>query len=773
MRRPPERERGLRSWIRTVILNLAREGRRREAARRRHEHALPSEVREVLDPLETLSRKEVQELLARRLLALSEPYRTTVQMRYYQELSSVEIARRLQVPAGTVRWRLKVGLDLLRSDLDRASSGDRSRWLSSLLLLAGDETAPAEPAVASGSAGSAWPWLIPAVGIGVAGALFFLNTPIAGRSPAPHAVAAAETTPLHSAALGPISEREPALVREIPAVLDLTGAGVEPHPLPGLTVRVVDPAGAAVEGARVLVYSHGAFEERARTDADGTVHLVPHSGDVGALDLCGTGDRVGVRALADGFAASEVRHVSAPFTDGHEVRLVLGGPELVVRGRVLDPESRPVPGATLSWVDIRALVRDPVQSDFSSPFCVTTRSDADGTFELRHIPQGSRALYCSAEGFASEWAVFDGADSMTVRLLHGARVRGVVRGADGRPVPDADVAFEPLYAAPDWAIGVAAFDLLRRGFGERTRTDADGSFELRGVHQGTRQLWATDERTGCVASAQLELDEGEEEVVEPWLEARDGIRLRLVDESGEPLSGWIAQLRRANERGGPWTRRVRADADGRVRVLECISAGACLNVLDPTGLGATYASRRGVRAGREELTVTVDTRAATTLSGTLVDASGKPVTDGQLVAFTRPTGFVSLERDAEGRFEQRLIGGEASLALVFPYSATTLAHFRLAPGETRDLGVVTAPRTGTLRLVNPDPSPGRRFLLHAILDEGRHLDVGNGPLAGERSLALLPGSYRLRFTGPAGVAPTSLLVDVRSDAETVVQPPMQ
>src|SRR4030095_1163429 len=120
-----------------------------------------------------------------------------------------------------------------------------------------------------------------------------------------------------------------------------------------------------------------------------------------------------------------------------------------------------------------------------------------------------------------------------------------------------------------------------------------------------------------------------------------------------------------------------------------------------------------------ELTVTVDTRAATTLSGTLVDASGKPVTDGQLVAFTRPTGFVSLERDAEGRFEQRLIGGEASLALVFPYSATTLAHLRLAPGETRDLGVVTAPRTGTLRLVNPDPSPGRRFLLHAILDEGR------------------------------------------------------
>src|SRR5205823_1008819 len=57
---------------------------------------------------------------------LAEPYRTAVLLRYYEELSAAEIARRTEVPAGTVRWRLKEGLDRLRRQLDERSGGRRA-----------------------------------------------------------------------------------------------------------------------------------------------------------------------------------------------------------------------------------------------------------------------------------------------------------------------------------------------------------------------------------------------------------------------------------------------------------------------------------------------------------------------------------------------------------------------------------------------------------------------------------------------------------------------
>ena len=59
--------------------------------------------------------------------ALDEPYRSTVLLCYGEELSPSEVARRQGIPAGTVRWRLKQGLDRLRSGMDRAH-GSRRAW---------------------------------------------------------------------------------------------------------------------------------------------------------------------------------------------------------------------------------------------------------------------------------------------------------------------------------------------------------------------------------------------------------------------------------------------------------------------------------------------------------------------------------------------------------------------------------------------------------------------------------------------------------------------
>lgn len=56
-------------------------------------------------------------------------------------LSAAAIARRLGVSAGTVRWRLKQGVDELREALDRDAGGDRRAWRLALAPAAALPTA--------------------------------------------------------------------------------------------------------------------------------------------------------------------------------------------------------------------------------------------------------------------------------------------------------------------------------------------------------------------------------------------------------------------------------------------------------------------------------------------------------------------------------------------------------------------------------------------------------------------------------------------------------
>ena len=71
---------------------------------------------------------EAQRLVAEAVARLDEPYRSTVLLCYAQEIPPRKIARRQAIPAGTVRWRLKRGLERLREDLDQRSGRDRDAW---------------------------------------------------------------------------------------------------------------------------------------------------------------------------------------------------------------------------------------------------------------------------------------------------------------------------------------------------------------------------------------------------------------------------------------------------------------------------------------------------------------------------------------------------------------------------------------------------------------------------------------------------------------------
>jgi RNA polymerase sigma factor (sigma-70 family) len=126
------------TWLAAIVRNLLRMRVRSEHRRAAREDAAAAESARAAapsDPETALERLELQQLIGRLVLELAEPYRSTVVLRYYEGLTGGEIARRTGVPAGTVRWRLKQGLDTVRARLD-ARWGHRGAWIPLIAPLA-------------------------------------------------------------------------------------------------------------------------------------------------------------------------------------------------------------------------------------------------------------------------------------------------------------------------------------------------------------------------------------------------------------------------------------------------------------------------------------------------------------------------------------------------------------------------------------------------------------------------------------------------------------
>ena len=127
LERRPRADRPLRPWLRRVLMNRAAFWRRGESRRRARERDCAA-PRELPSSETLLERAEIHGQIVQALTALRDPYRTTLLLRYYEGLEPSEIARRRDVPAGTVRSQLKRGIDELRAELDGRFEGDRRRW---------------------------------------------------------------------------------------------------------------------------------------------------------------------------------------------------------------------------------------------------------------------------------------------------------------------------------------------------------------------------------------------------------------------------------------------------------------------------------------------------------------------------------------------------------------------------------------------------------------------------------------------------------------------
>ncbi len=134
LKRPPQPEINLRAWLGGVLRNVVRQKHRADTRRTLREQK-SAKVERLPSTEELVEKADLQKTLVEALMRLEEPHRSTLLLRYMEELSTNEIAARLQVPSSTVRNRVRRALIRLRQDLEfRYGHSDRTFSLSLIPL---------------------------------------------------------------------------------------------------------------------------------------------------------------------------------------------------------------------------------------------------------------------------------------------------------------------------------------------------------------------------------------------------------------------------------------------------------------------------------------------------------------------------------------------------------------------------------------------------------------------------------------------------------------
>lgn len=145
--RRPREPGALRAWLRRVVRNLAVDAHRGAARRATVESGASTPAADE-DAGEIVARWEIRRAVVDAVLALDEPYRATVLLRFFEGLTPTEIAARQTVPLDTVKTRQRRALEMLRARLAHLGERDDRRGFSALLLIAAPESrSPAPTAV--------------------------------------------------------------------------------------------------------------------------------------------------------------------------------------------------------------------------------------------------------------------------------------------------------------------------------------------------------------------------------------------------------------------------------------------------------------------------------------------------------------------------------------------------------------------------------------------------------------------------------------------------
>ena len=734
LRKGPPRGGNLRAWLAQVTRNAVRRGSRSQGRRRLREDRAAEERAShepgALDVVETFS---TQHAVASAVLDLEEPYRETILLRYYQDLSLREIGQRMGVATTTVETRLRRAEAKLRTELDRAFGGDGRSWALALVPTL------AQPTARWGSAAL----LLAPLLAGVLLASWFLLGPrprggAATPGPAPTLPAGQVT------AVGSVAEA-PSLRVPQPAPKAPTTAAPPPSVAPAsLEVSVADAVGTPLAGTAILLVPErtiGSAEHppARRAQGDG-VAVFPQLSP-------------GVYHVHTGVEAPRRLQLDP----GDEARLSLraaAGAALTVE--VVDAQGQPVPDAEV-WLAFGPLEPAVGSTQILSFLPGTTARAVDDQGRLSLASTGARWIGARAPGRLPSRALRlrpSGPDrplELRIELEDlGGGLVGRVLGPDGEPRAGAAVFLDAdgaRWTKEDGSTGEHLAPLVLR------HTDAGGNFRFEGVRPGDRRLFVRDP-TFATWRGRAHVATGGRTALEVRLER--GLRLfgRVTDADGEPLEGavvWAADRRWGAQPDLRYATATATGPDGRYE-LEGLTPGVVWLTVD-AGPGGRIEERVTAR-GRTELAWDVELEGQGQLVGRVV-TTGDTGLAGCTVRATPASGAPAAETvtDHEGRFSLDGLSPEPYRVQVIE-QGTYLTRLELEPdGEEARIEVSEEHRPTArvaFELVDEAgaPLPSAELFLLASNGHRRRLDLEPTRRGGWISQGVPSGERRLRIVTP-------------------------
>lgn len=567
VRRPPPEGVPLGPWLVGIVRNLARMARRGDARRAVREHlAAPNRADEPAGA--AVARAETHRRLVDAVLALAEPYRSAIVMRYLDGLSPSEIARRTGEPPATVRTRVHRGLALLRERLDADARRDGRSWVAAFIALT------RRPRLELGASAVVAACLV----LCAAGVL-------TTRAMWPATVVSGTET---AAATAEPSRREPDLrsrtgrqASSQRARVDATDASAAtevaepsaadsqvaapPSAPAGVSVEIVDDDGNHVhdgvvklESANVLQLADFGVEKYARhanrlgetqIGAVNPLVIADLPGDLDGLEVAASARVPGLPPTA---RATFVLHAGSV----ESVRLVATRPRSAVV-RVVD-RTTGVPVAGASVISTTELERRGTAAaaarGTTGPGAAVTADD--GSCSLGGLGGGEHRIVVEHTGHARAASTWTGGEVLVRLEPRGAdgTVVVTVTGHDGRPFEGIGVElYDTDRVVKTDAAGRAVFDAVAPGF-VSVSLDTGQWFEALRAGQ-----W---KELGDV-SRNVVLDPGRTcEIALGFVRAASAIDGRVVGEDGTPAAGVVVKLLGMST---PMQADATTDADGRMR----------------------------------------------------------------------------------------------------------------------------------------------------------------------------------------------------------------
>jgi len=469
-----------RPWLARVVRNFALQRGRSESARKRREGSVARPER-TPSAEEVVARAELHAKLVQAVLALEEPYRSTILWRYFENQSAEEIAARAGIDPATVRSRVARAREKLRAALMVHGGEPPERWLAALLPY-GSDVGVAPIAVGSGVlAGVGGSLMSTKLGVGVCATLLLAavlvwrgtgsKEPRAVQEPAAVAASAPLLETSRSAPeldAAPAADRRAAVAAEAAAERSVAARAATWHGL----VRS-DAGLAPIEGARIAYRRGSEIDSHTPEESATRTREVARSDAAGRFELPISADREdGLWITAEGHFGFKLSAGDLP-RDGLTPIEVALAPLGRIELEIVDDTLAPHADLPVSYsIDVNRGSQDFMWS-YRRSFSAG-RTDENGRLVIAGVPCGMQVQFRQGtDGLGAKFlgvVVVDPGSRVLrhqVKLARTATITGRLVASDGAAL--AGVALE-WQSYP-----------LHYGQPERARSGDDGDFTFSGV----------------------------------------------------------------------------------------------------------------------------------------------------------------------------------------------------------------------------------------------------------------------------------------------------